>query len=230
MSTGLGGQSSSLSIGLNSSSVEGPLVTNFAAPQAEGEATRRAILKAAEALFVEHGFAATSTATIAKLAGVTKSLIHHHFGSKRELWDAVKLVVMEEYGIKQQRLLDELPPGLSLIEESIRTYFQFLQQHPNVVRFWNWMTIEGDHEAPVFSQWLMHQGVEMLRKAQQVGEVRTDVDAEFVLAQLCVLLRGWFIEKPVLMRNVLSEKDSVACDESYLESMTRVLLAGLKAR
>jgi TetR/AcrR family transcriptional regulator len=199
-------------------------------PQPEGEATRRAILKAAEDLFVEHGFAATSTATIARLAGVTKSLIHHHFGSKRELWDAVKTVVMEEYGLKQQRLLDERPPGLSLIEESIRTYFQFLQQHPNVVRFWNWMTIEGDHEAPAFSQWLMKQGVDMLRKAQHAGEVRADVDAEYVLAQVCVLLRGWFIEKPVLMHNVLSEKDSTACDAGYLESMTRVLLDGLRAR
>jgi TetR/AcrR family transcriptional regulator len=200
------------------------------APLAEGETTRRAILKAAEALFVEHGFAATSTATIAKLAGVTKSLIHHHFGSKRELWDAVKTVVMEEYGIKQQRLLDERPPGLSLIEESIRAYFLFLQQHPNVVRFWNWMTIEGDHEAPVFSQWLMKQGVDMLRKAQRIGEVRADVDAEFVLAQVCVLLRGWFIEKPVLVHNVLSERDSLAHDAGYLESMLRVFLDGLRVR
>jgi TetR/AcrR family transcriptional regulator len=215
---------------LSSSPVESSVATVVGAPQADGEATRRAILRAAETLFVEHGFAATSTATIAKLAGVTKSLIHHHFGSKRELWDAVKTVVMEEYGLKQQQLLDERPPGLSLIEESIRAYFLFLQQHPNVVRFWNWMTIEGDHEAPAFSQWLMQQGVDMLRKAQRIGEVRADVDAQFVLAQVCVLLRGWFIEKPVLMRNVLSEQDSIACDAGYLESMVRVLLDGLRAR
>jgi TetR/AcrR family transcriptional regulator len=215
---------------LSSSPVESSVAAVVGAPQADGEATRRAILRAAETLFVEHGFAATSTATIAKLAGVTKSLIHHHFGSKRELWDAVKTVVMEEYGLKQQQLLDERPPGLSLIEESIRAYFLFLQQHPNVVRFWNWMTIEGDHEAPAFSQWLMQQGVDMLRKAQRIGEVRADMDAQFVLAQVCVLLRGWFIEKPVLMRNVLSEQDSIACDAGYLESMVRVLLDGLRAR
>ncbi len=199
-------------------------------PQAEGEATRRAILRAAEALFVEHGFAATSTATIAKLAGVTKSLIHHHFGSKRELWDAVKTVVMEEYGIKQQRLLEERPPGLALIEESLRAYFQHLQQHPNVVRFWNWMTIEGDHEAPVFSQWLMQQGVDVLRKAQRAGEVRSDVDAAFVLTQVCVLMRGWFTERPVLMRNVLNATDESACDQGYLEATLRVLLDGLRVR
>lgn len=187
-------------------------------------------MKAAEALFVEHGFAATSTATVARQAGVTKSLIHHHFGSKRELWDAVKAVVMDEYGHKQQRLLDEHPPGLSLIEESIRSYFRFLQEHPNVVRFWNWMTIEGDHECPAFSQWLMHQGVDMLRKAQRAGEIRSDVDAEYVLAQVCVLLRGWFSERPILERNVLSQKSSADCDEHYLLSITRVFLDGLRVR
>lgn len=213
---------------MSSIPAESPLVV-LDVPQ-DGEATRRAILRAAEALFVEHGFAATSTATIAKLAGVTKSLIHHHFGSKRELWDAVKTVVMEEYGPKQQRLIDERPPGLSLIEESLRAYFEFLQQHPNVVRFWNWMTIEGDHEAPLVSQWLMRQGIDVLRKAQENGEVRADVDAEFVLAQVCILLRGWFSEKPVLLRNVLLEQDSSACDTGYLEAMIRVFLDGLRAR
>jgi TetR/AcrR family transcriptional regulator len=198
-----------------------------AAPSA---ATRQAILKAAEELFVAHGFAATSTATVARVAGVTKSLIHHHFGSKRELWDAVKLVVMEEYGHTQQQLLDERPPGIDLIEESIRSYFHFLQAHPNVVRFWNWMTIEGDHECPAFSQWLMHQGVDMLRKAQRIGEIRSDVDAEYVLAQVCVLLRGWFIERPILERNVLTERSSAECDERYLLSITRVFLDGLRVR
>jgi TetR/AcrR family transcriptional regulator len=196
----------------------------------EGDSTRHAILKAAEALFVAHGFAATSTATVAREAGVTKSLIHHHFGSKRELWDAVKLRVMEEYSQQQQQLLDELPPGLSLIEESIHGYFRFLQAHPNVLRFWNWMTIEGDHECPAFSQWLMHQGVDMLRKAQRAGEIRSDVDAEYVLAQVCVMLRGWFIDRPILQRNVLSEANSEICDERYLRSITRIFLDGLRVR
>jgi hypothetical protein len=142
----------------------------------------------------------------------------------------VKLRVMEEFGHRQQQLLDERPPGLSLIEESIRTYFHFLQAHPNVVRFWNWMTIEGDNEAPAFSQWLMHQGVDMLRKAQRAGEIRDDVEAEYVLAQVCVLLRGWFIERPILQRNVLTADSTEACDERYLASLMRVFLDGLRVR
>jgi TetR/AcrR family transcriptional regulator len=196
----------------------------------DGDRTRSAILRAAETLFVEHGFAATSMATVAKLAGVTKSLIHHHFGSKRELWEAVKGVVMEEYGRKQQRMLAERQPDLSLVEDSIVEYFRFLQQHPNVVRFWNWMSIEGDREAPAFSKWLMAQGVETLRRCQLAGEIREDVEPEYILAQFAVLLRGWFIERPILEHSVLSGQSAETCDEHYLLAMTRVFLDGLRKR
>lgn len=202
-----------------------PLTTSV---RTDGDRTRASILRAAEALFVEHGFAATSMATVAKLAGVTKSLIHHHFGSKRELWEAVKGVVMEEYGLKQQRLLAERAPDLRLVEDSIVTYFRFLQQHPNVLRFWNWMTIEGDREAPAFSKWLMAQGVETLRRCQLVGEIRDDVAPEYILAQFAVMLRGWFIERPILECSVLAGQSADACDEHYLHAMTRVFLDGLR--
>jgi TetR/AcrR family transcriptional regulator len=198
--------------------------------RSEGDRTRAAILKAAEELFVAHGFAATSIATVARLAGVTKSLIHHHFGSKQALWDAVKAVVMEEYGRQQQQLLDERTPDMSLIEDSIVTYFRFLQQHPNVVRFWNWMTIEGDREAPAVSQWLLQRGAEVLRKGQEAGHVRDDVDARYILAQLSVLMRGWFIERPILETNLLNQTDSAACDEQYLSATLSVFLEGLRKR
>ena len=50
------------------------------------EATRESILDAATALFVDRGYEGVSMSAIAKDAGVTKSLIHHHFGTKAELY------------------------------------------------------------------------------------------------------------------------------------------------
>src|SRR4051794_15036325 len=106
-------------------------------PKIDGDRTRAAILRAAQSLFVEHGFATTSMATVAKQAGVTKSLIHHHFGSKRELWDAVRDVVMEDYQRQQQEMLNQRAPDLSLVEDSLVVYFRFLQANPDVLRLWN---------------------------------------------------------------------------------------------
>ena len=50
-----------------------------------GEETRQRILEAAERLFAEQGFDGTGVDAIAKSAGVTKSLIYHHFGNKHRL-------------------------------------------------------------------------------------------------------------------------------------------------
>jgi AcrR family transcriptional regulator len=50
---------------------------------------RSRILAAAQRLFVERGFGATTTADIAQAAEVSEGIVFHHFGSKEELLVAV---------------------------------------------------------------------------------------------------------------------------------------------
>jgi AcrR family transcriptional regulator len=52
-------------------------------------ATKSRILDAAEALFMEHGFEATSLRAITTAAGVNLAAVNYHFGSKEELFEAV---------------------------------------------------------------------------------------------------------------------------------------------
>jgi AcrR family transcriptional regulator len=52
-------------------------------------ATKSRILDAAEALFMEHGFEATSLRAITATAGVNLAAVNYHFGSKEELFQAV---------------------------------------------------------------------------------------------------------------------------------------------
>ena len=51
--------------------------------------TQESVLDAAEALFMEKGFAATSLRSIAATAGVNLAATHYHFGSKQGLLEAV---------------------------------------------------------------------------------------------------------------------------------------------
>jgi AcrR family transcriptional regulator len=51
--------------------------------------TRGAILEAARQLFAEHGFDKTTMRAIAAGAGVDPALVHHYFGTKRDLFIAV---------------------------------------------------------------------------------------------------------------------------------------------
>jgi AcrR family transcriptional regulator len=52
-------------------------------------ATKDRILDAAESLFMEHGYEATSLRSITGAAGVNLAAVNYHFGSKEELFQAV---------------------------------------------------------------------------------------------------------------------------------------------
>lgn len=52
-------------------------------------ATQTALLEAARPLFAERGFAAVSADEIVRAAGVTRGALHHHYGDKRGLFQAV---------------------------------------------------------------------------------------------------------------------------------------------
>jgi AcrR family transcriptional regulator len=60
------------------------------------EARRRQILDSARGLFEERGYGAVSMGHVAVAAEVTRGLVHHYFGSKRELYlDVVRELLSE---------------------------------------------------------------------------------------------------------------------------------------
>jgi AcrR family transcriptional regulator len=60
------------------------------------EARREQILETARRLFEESGYEAISMTDVAAAAGVTRGLVHHYFGSKRELYLEVVRSVLGE--------------------------------------------------------------------------------------------------------------------------------------
>lgn len=53
------------------------------------ETTRAALLDSARHLFAADGYAATNLDEVVRAAGVTKGALYHHFGGKRDLFQAV---------------------------------------------------------------------------------------------------------------------------------------------
>lgn len=156
------------------------------------EASRAAILDAAERLFLERGFAGASMSEIAKISQVTKSLIHHHFGSKDALWREIKRRRFASYHAQQTALFASGGPSASLLRESMRVYFRFLRDNPETVRLMSWVQLEGDRELTEMIQELRDAGIAYLAAAQEAGVLRRDVPAPFILMTFVGLVRAWF--------------------------------------
>ena len=70
--------------------------------------TKSRILDAAEQLFMEHGFEATSLRQLTTAAGVNLAAVNYHFGTKEELFQAVLTRRLDPMNQERIELLDEL--------------------------------------------------------------------------------------------------------------------------
>lgn len=194
------------------------------------EATREAILDAAQAVIVEKGFSAASTSEIARRAGVTKSLIHHHFGSKEELWGVVKDRCFEEYGAVQMRMLQESKPDAELLMKSVEMFYRFLQSHPEMVRVMTWVNLEGDFSCSDPMQELYRVGIERIHESQESGALRQDVDPGLMLFMFKALASYWFQAQEHYCHDAAITTPLPELNETYLEDMMKVFFEGVLPR
>lgn len=75
--------------------------------------TRRALVVAARSLFVEKGFAATSTPELVERAGLTRGALYHHFRDKTELLHAV---LVEEARQVAEEIENATPVNVSPVD------------------------------------------------------------------------------------------------------------------
>lgn len=74
------------------------------------DATRAALLQAARELFVQRGYAETSTPELCAAAGITRGALYHHFVDKRDLFRAV---VAQEAQAVRERIEAAAPQDLA---------------------------------------------------------------------------------------------------------------------
>src|SRR5712664_2775130 len=77
-------------------------------PDVASADTKTRILDAAELLFMEHGFEATSLRQLTSAAGVNLAAVNYHFGSKEELFQAVLTRRLDPMNQERIDLLDRV--------------------------------------------------------------------------------------------------------------------------
>src|SRR5690606_28601796 len=142
--------------------------------------TRQAILDAAEQLFAERGYAATSMRAIAGAARTSQALLHHHFGTKAQLYEAVKQRFTERFD-RAQRPPDTWEPHPGFIVSVVRGYFEFLSRNPNLSRLAQWARLEGDQSAWGASDEIWQRAREWVVQAKQAGLIRPPLDDRMLL-------------------------------------------------
>jgi len=195
------------------------------------EATRAAILEAAEELFLANGFNGTALSEIADRAGVTKSLLHHHFGSKDGLWHEVKIRRFSEYAGRQMDMLAEQQPTADLLKESMQTYFRFLQRNPQLVRILAWVFLEQQQDECVkMDEELTRAGIDKIRAAQERGEIRSDLNPAFILFTFVGIAQHWFQDKGHVLDAMGLSAHSERVDEAYLDDAVKIFFEGVLPR
>ena len=188
--------------------------------------TRERILESAHVLFVEKGFAAVSMREIASHSGVTKSLIHHHFGSKESLWELVKERAFAAYAEGQAAELERsAEPDANLLTNAVRRYFAFLQANPAVVRLFAWTHLDEDQSCGRLDAELVGLGAERVRQAQERGLLRADVNPAHVVTTFVNACTQWFEA-----RAHHSQWPGVGDDAEYLEDFLKIFMEGLQPR
>lgn len=199
------------------------------------DATRAAILDAAEEVFLEKGYGATAMSAIARRAGVTKSLLHHHFDSKANLWAEVKQRRFRHYAEVQMAMINESPDdqGAQVLRDSFDFYFRFLQQNPELVRIMAWVFLEQEANRDVclkMDDELMDAGAERIRRGQEQGYLRDDIDPRFLLFTFIGICQHWFQDRHHVIEHVREPVPDEVLDERYLRDAMKIFFEGVLPR
>ena len=110
-------------------------------------ATREAVLDAAERLFAERGFEATSLTDVGAAAGVSRGTPGYCFGSKADLYRAVLERCFSEVRSAvrsgRERALASGESADKVLAGIVSEYFDFITANPNFVRLIEWEALTG---------------------------------------------------------------------------------------
>jgi AcrR family transcriptional regulator len=204
--------------------------------------TKSRIIDAAEVLFMEHGFEATSLRSLTAAAGVNLAAVNYHFGSKEDLFQAVLTRRLDPMNLERIELLDRMEresggrpiscerilsamliPALRLARDERRGGKNFLRLLGRAYA----------DPAPFIRHFLSEQYADMIGRYKEAflkalpHLTRQELTwrLHFVMGALSYTLSGTDVLK-LIAHAMPGEKDN---DELLLQRLAPFLVAGLKA-
>jgi TetR/AcrR family transcriptional regulator len=184
--------------------------------------TRAAVIDAAERLFAERGFAATSMRDISAASGVSHPLIHHHFGSKEELYAAVKRRMVEGYARRFPAAVRATNRPLGIRAE-MRRIMTYLSENPVMLRLCGWTRLEGDTQVWPGEPDLLDNLRRRVEATQRRGRMRTDLDPAALSLMILGLILFWVENRAHFTERFRGRID----DEAYFQQAVALIERGV---
>ena len=196
--------------------------------------TKERILAAAERVFSEHGYGGARTRQIAEAAGVNVALLHYHFGTKDDLYQAVLRAAQERVAAAiHQALVRDTPPA-ERVANAIRAHFDQLSRSPHRARLLmdailrrHPLALEiGERAAGTVA-------VEVLRAVQdgaQGGTFRDGVDLGHTILSVTGLNLIYFAAQPIVEALFPGDAYGPEALAARREAVVDLVLHGVLAR
>ncbi|MBY0353896.1 TetR/AcrR family transcriptional regulator [Candidatus Babeliales bacterium] len=185
--------------------------------------TKEKILEAAKSLFLERGFAGTSMGDLAKLAEINHSLIFHHFGSKEQLWLAVKQNISQQASLATPVLPSTDLPFRDFLALLFKQSMAFYRNNPEIVRMINWQRLEGQ-EARNIGVTLsaeMQQWIDAFTHYQECGDINKNSKPVFIVTMVLSIISSAVLDPNIF---ISSEKDQ----QDYFDFCLNLLIEGCR--
>jgi len=142
-------------------------------PRCEGgEATRRALLDAAERAFGEAGFHRTSVAMITYLAGVGQGTFYLYFPSKVALFNELVREIGHQFRHGQSEAVAHCRDRREIEVTGLNAFFRWIREHPGAYRILREAEFVDDHEGKRHYQRLAEGYARGLSAGMERGEIR----------------------------------------------------------
>jgi len=185
---------------------------------------RDLIIEAALAAFAEHGFHGASMRDIAARAGISQSLVHHHFGSKDALWNFVGERISADFlaYVAEAAQPSEITP--ESVPQALRTYMNYWKEHPAAFRFNLWRVLEGPKgEREARSEAITTRAVPLFKQAQDLGFIRQDLPAGLAMIVMGSVIQFW-LHSQTEARDALGQTgDAALNDDTFLTHLVRLI-------
>jgi len=199
--------------------------------------TKTRILDAAESLFMEHGFEATSLRSLTTAAGVNLAAVNYHFGTKEVLFQAVltrRLDPMNQERIKLLKRVEREAEGRTLSCAMLIPALKLARDEKRGGK--NFLRLVGRayaDPAPFIRHFLSGQYAEMiglykeafLKALPHLSRQELTWRLHFVMGALSYTLAGTDAVKLFAQMTAAEQYD----DELLLQRLAPFLVAGLKA-